>query len=151
MIVGAHTIIYSQNPRADTAFLRDVLKLSYIELGEDRLIFGLPPAEVMVHSGDKNDVHEFYLMCSDVDALLAKMKAHKVECAPVRKADWGSMTSITLPGGGKLGIYQPHHPHPKPMRAKAAKKKKKKKKAKKKAKKAPKKVVKKAKKSSKKR
>ncbi len=112
-------------------------------MGGGWLIFGLPPAEVAVHPGDKNDVHEFYLMCSDVNALLAEMTAHKVECAPVRKADWGSMTSVTLPGGGKLGIYQPHHPHPKPMRAKAA--------AKKKAKKAPKKAVKKAKKSSKKR
>ncbi len=27
MIVGAHSIIYSKNPVADTAFLRDVLKL----------------------------------------------------------------------------------------------------------------------------
>jgi len=25
---------------------------------------------------------------------------------------WGSITRLTLPGGGKLGIYQPKHPSP---------------------------------------
>jgi hypothetical protein len=25
------------------------------------------------------------------------------------------LTAITLPGGGKLGVYQPHHPRPGPV------------------------------------
>ena len=69
MIIGAHSIIYSTNPDADRAFLRDVLKLTNVDVGGGWLIFGLPPAEVAVHPSDKNDVHEFCLMCDDVEAL----------------------------------------------------------------------------------
>jgi hypothetical protein len=67
MLIGAHSIIYSSNPDADRAFLRDVLKLTNVDVGDGWLIFGLPPAEVAVHPSDKNDVHEFYLMCDDVE------------------------------------------------------------------------------------
>jgi len=81
VITGAHTIIYSQNPEADRAFLRDVLKFPFVDVGHGWLIFGLPPAEVAVHPSEKNDVHEFYLMCDDVDALVADLTARGTECA----------------------------------------------------------------------
>src|SRR5262249_34517433 len=83
---------------------------------EGWLIFGLPPAEVAVHPGDKNDVCEFYLMCDDAEALVAEMAARNVACDPVQNRGWGLLTSVTLPGGGKLGIYQPRHARPKPAR-----------------------------------
>src|SRR5215470_15756391 len=63
MIIGAHSIIYSKDPDADRAFLRDALRLTNVDAGEGWLIFGLPPAEVAVHPSENNDVHEFYLMC----------------------------------------------------------------------------------------
>ena len=116
MIIGAHSIIYSKNPEADRAFLRDVLKLPNVDAGDGWLIFGLPPAEVAVHPSGKNDVHEFYLMCDDVDALIAAMKERDVTCSPVENQGWGLLTRVTLPGGGKLGIYQPRHARPKAMR-----------------------------------
>jgi hypothetical protein len=50
MITGAHSIIYSTDAEADRLFLRDVLKLTNVDVGHGRLIFGLPPAEVAVHS-----------------------------------------------------------------------------------------------------
>ncbi len=115
MITGAHSIIYSTNPEADRAFLHDVLRLTHIDAGEGWLIFGLPPAEVAVHPSDRNDVHEFYLICDDVEALIAKMKRHHVPIAPVQNRDWGLLTRVTLPGGGKPGIYQPRHARPKPV------------------------------------
>ena len=49
MLIGAHSIIYSTNPDADRAFLRDVLALPNLDVGGGWLIFGLPPAEVAVH------------------------------------------------------------------------------------------------------
>ena len=58
MIIGAHSIIYSLNPEADRAFLRDVLKLAYVDAGDGWLIFSLPPAEVAVHPSDNNGLHE---------------------------------------------------------------------------------------------
>jgi len=113
MIIGAHSIIYSRNPDADRAFLRDVLRLTNVDVGEGWLVFGLPPAEVAVHPSDKNDVHEFYLMCDNVDALIAEMEEHGIGCGPVHSLGWGVLTHLMLPGGGKLGVYQPRHARPK--------------------------------------
>ena len=112
MITGVHSIIYSKNPEADRVFLRDVLRFPNVDVGGGWLIFGLPPGEVAVHPGEENDVHEFYLMCDNVESLIADMKTHNISCTPVRHMDWGSLTQVTLPGGGKLGIYQPRHARP---------------------------------------
>lgn len=112
MINGAHTIIYSTNPEADRAFLRDVLGLPSVDVGDGWLIFGLPPAEVAVHPSEKNDVHELFLMCEDIEAFVAKMKEHAIPCEEVQNQGWGLLTTLTLPGGGKLGVYQPRHERP---------------------------------------
>jgi hypothetical protein len=114
MIIGAHSIIYSSNAEADRAFLKDVIGLPHVDVGEGWLIFGLPPAEVAVHPSDENDVHELYLMTEDVQALVASMKERGVEAAPISNQGWGMLTQVTLPGGGKLGIYQPRHARPPP-------------------------------------
>ena len=126
-IIGAHSIIYSTSPGADRVFLKDVLKFPSVDVGDGWLIFGLPPSEVAVHPSEKNDVHEFYLMCDDVQALIAEMGRRGIACAPVLNLGWGVITQVTLPGGGKLGIYQPRHARPRAMRVgetarKAAKK-----------------------------
>ena len=113
MIIGAHSIIYSMNPEADRTFFRDVLKLPHVDVGGGWLIFGLPPSEVAVHPSDKNDAHEFYLMCDDIEALVLEMRRHNLICGPVQNQGWGLLTQLMLPGGGKLGIYQPKHARPK--------------------------------------
>jgi hypothetical protein len=115
MITGAHSIIYSKNPEADRAFLRDILKLTKVDVGHGWLIFGLPPAEVAVHPSDKNDQHEFYLMCDDIKVFAAQMKKNGIVCGPVDDQRWGLLSQLTLPGGGKLGVYQPRHARPEPM------------------------------------
>jgi catechol 2,3-dioxygenase-like lactoylglutathione lyase family enzyme len=120
-IIGAHSILYSRNAEADRAFLRDVLGLPGVDVGGGWLIFGLPPAEVAVHPSEKNDVHEFYLMCDDVAAFVARMEARGVRCDSVQNMGWGILTQVSLPGGGKVGVYQPRHARPKPMRAAAGK------------------------------
>ena len=115
MLTGAHSIIYSKNAEADRAFLRDVLALPSVDAGDGWLIFGLPPSEVAVHPSNKNDVHEFYLICDDVEAFVREMKSRRIDCEPVKDQAWGLLTGITLPGGGKLGVYQPRHPRPDPV------------------------------------
>jgi catechol 2,3-dioxygenase-like lactoylglutathione lyase family enzyme len=114
MITGAHSIIYSKDPEADRSFFRDVLNLSNVDVGQGWLIFGLPPAEVAVHPGE-NDEHEFYLMCDDVNAFVAEMKTKDITCGDVQDMGWGVLSQLTLPGGGKLGVYQPRHARPEPM------------------------------------
>ena len=111
-ITGAHAIIYSTDAEADRALLRDVFKLEHVDVGGGWLIFALPPAEVAVHPADENDRHELYLMTDDVTGFVAEMKQRNVACDAVQDQGWGLLTRITLPGGGKLGVYQPRHARP---------------------------------------
>jgi catechol 2,3-dioxygenase-like lactoylglutathione lyase family enzyme len=122
MVIGGHAIIYSKDAEADRAFLRDVLKLTHVDVGEGWLIFGLPPAELAVHPSSKNGVHEFYLLCDDVEAFVARMRRQGIACDAVQDHGYGLVTQVGLPGGGKLGVYQPRHARPKPMPAETARK-----------------------------
>ena len=88
MIIGAHTIIFSTNPEADRAFLRDVLHLSYVDSGDGWLIFKSPPAEIAVHPYKRNNVHTLYLMCDDIQAFMAEMKQLNVS---MRRRDGGGV------------------------------------------------------------
>ena len=110
MISGAHVIVYSKDAEADRAFFRDVLKFPWVDAGHGWLIFALPPAEVAFHPGESNGAHELYLMCDDLAAEMAALGAKGVECSKVHQERWGSITRITLPGGGAIGLYQPKHP-----------------------------------------
>jgi hypothetical protein len=112
MLTGAHCIIYSTNPDADRIFLRDVVKFQSVDAGNGWLIFGLPPAEIAIHPSEKNNIHEFYLICDDVALFVKDMKKHKIKCSPVKDQDWGLLTQLSLPVGGKLGVYQPKHARP---------------------------------------
>jgi hypothetical protein len=112
MINGAHWIIYSTNPEADRAFLRDVLKLPNVDAGGGWLIFALPPAEVAVHPSSTSDVPELYFMCEDIGTFMAAMVALGIRCAPVQTERWGLLTRVVLPGGGSIGVYQPRHARP---------------------------------------
>jgi len=115
MIHGAHAIVHSKDPEADRAFFRDVLRLPHVDAGEGWLIFGLPPSEVAVHPSEKNDVHELYLMCADIEAFAAAMRRRSVACGPVMDRGWGRLAEVTLPGGGTIGVYEPRHARPKPV------------------------------------
>lgn len=112
MIIGAHSIIYSKDPDADRAFLRDIIGFPHVDVGGGWLIFGLPPSEVAFHPSERNGVHEFYLMCDDIVAFIGEMSAKRVGCSTIHEEPWGRLTDITLPSGGKLGVYQPHHQRP---------------------------------------
>ncbi len=112
IISGAHSIIYTINPEADRSFFKDVLKLNNVDAGEGWLIFSLPPSEVAIHPSEKNNVHEFYLICDDIKAFTREMFKHNIICSPVSDQGWGLLTEITLPGGGKLGVYEPRHQRP---------------------------------------
>ncbi len=112
MIIGAHAIVFSTNPEADRVFLRDVLHLPNVGAGDGWLIFKSPPAEIAVHPYKRNNVHTLYLMCDDVQAFMAEMKQQSIACDELVEAEWGILTNISLPGGGKLGVYQPTHARP---------------------------------------
>jgi catechol 2,3-dioxygenase-like lactoylglutathione lyase family enzyme len=112
MINGAHVIIYTKNAEKTRAFFRDILKFPNVDAGHGWLIFKLPPAELGIHPAEKasDEAHELYLMCDDVKKTVAELKKKKIKCGPVQETGFGIMTSIQIPGGGKLGLYQPRHP-----------------------------------------
>ena len=111
MFRGAHAILFSADPEADRAFLRDVLDLPHVDSGGGWLIFQLPPAEVAVHPAESSGAVELYLVCDDVDATVADLRARGVVVeGGVSDQGWGRLATILLPGGGRLGIYEAHHP-----------------------------------------
>jgi catechol 2,3-dioxygenase-like lactoylglutathione lyase family enzyme len=112
MIRGAHVVLYSTDAEADRAFFRDVLEYRYVDAGHDWLIFALPPAELAIHPAEVNGSHELFLMCDDIKAFISHMAEHGVVCSELRTERWGSVTELTLPGGGALGVYEPTHPSP---------------------------------------
>ena len=120
MITGAHFLLYSKEPEADRAFFRDILGFRSVDVGEGWLIFALPPAELAVHPSDGNFVQShaghqmlgavLYLMCDDLRETITSLEAKNVRCTEVEQAPWGIRTTIPLPSGGELGLYQPTHP-----------------------------------------
>ena len=108
-IAGSHVIVYSRDADADRTFFDAVLGLRSVDAGGGWLIFALPPSEVAVHPG-KNDQHELYLMSADLRATMKALAARKIRCDEPVELQWGIRTAIRLPGGGRLGLYQPKHP-----------------------------------------
>jgi hypothetical protein len=111
-ILGAHVIVYSKKADADRKFLAELFGTQGADAGGGWMIYALPPAEIAVHPGDEGNTHELYVMVDDVEAFAAAMKKKKVACDAVSDQRWGMLTSITLPSGGKLGVYQPKHASP---------------------------------------
>ena len=120
MFTGTHLLLYSKNPEADRAFFRDVLNLRSIDVGGGWLIFAMPPSEAGVHplEGEFSQKHAghdllgavLYLMCDDLTSVISTLKEKNVVCSDVQAAEWGQATTIPLPSGGRIGLYQPAHP-----------------------------------------
>jgi len=120
MVNGAHVLLYSKKPEADRAFFRDVLGFRSVDAGGGWLIFALPPAEVAVHPTDDDEGRShggqrllgavLYLMCDDLTATVALLKSQKVRCTAIDEEPWGIKTTVRLPSGGEIGLYQPTHP-----------------------------------------
>jgi predicted enzyme related to lactoylglutathione lyase len=115
MITGVHAIVFSPDAERVRAFFADVLNLRSVDAGGGWLIFALPPAELAVHPADGAGHHELYLMCDDIHATLAELRAKDVQVArDVADQGWGLLAAIRLPDGTEFPIYQPRHPSPLP-------------------------------------
>jgi hypothetical protein len=115
-----HAIVFSPEAEKVRAFFGDVLGLSSVDAGGGWLIFALPPAEAGIHpsDGEKRQLHGgrrllgsvLYLMCDNLPALMKSLLAKGVSCSPVETEVWGIKTTIQLPSGSEIGLYQPTHP-----------------------------------------
>ena len=113
MITGVHAIIFSNDPERVRAFMRDVLGFPSVDAGGGWLIFALPPAELAAHPTDDGAHHKLYLMCDDIRATVTDLEAKGVEFTQeISDAGFGSITSLRLPDGEELALYEPRHPSP---------------------------------------
>ena len=120
MIHGAHFLLYSRDADADRQFLQSVLGLTGVDAGGGWMILGLPPAESAVHPATQSCVqrdagHEMlgavlYLRCDDLRATIKDLESRGASTSDVHTERWGIRTTVTLPSGGELGLYQPTHP-----------------------------------------
>ncbi len=119
VINGAHFILYSKNPEADQAVLYDLLKLGSVPAEEGRLILALPPAEIATHGGAGNPTQRhagrdllgviLYLMCDDLRSTVKVLNTKNIRCTEMEESEFGLKTTVILPSGGEIGLYQPSH------------------------------------------
>jgi hypothetical protein len=106
-------LLYSPEPEKLRAVFRDVFGWKHVDDGDGWLIFELPPAEVGVHPSDGDTHHQLSLMCDDVHATLAELRARGIEAeAEPVDAGYGITTTLILPGGVRVQLYEPRHASP---------------------------------------
>jgi len=114
-IIGSHMLLYTSEPEAVRAIFRDVFGWRHVDDGQGWLIFALPPAELGVHPAEGPTYeggthHQVTLMCDDIDATVADLSAKGVEVrGEPQNEGWGITTTLVLPGGLELMLYQPRH------------------------------------------
>jgi catechol 2,3-dioxygenase-like lactoylglutathione lyase family enzyme len=116
-IRGVHTMLYTSEPEALRAFLRDKLGLKGVDVGGGWLIFDVPEADMGCHPADANRVHgepsgtnhiSFY--CDDVRKTMEELKGRGVEFVDaISDRGYGLVTHFTVPGGFEVELYQPKY------------------------------------------
>jgi predicted enzyme related to lactoylglutathione lyase len=115
-IIGAHALVYTTEPETVRTIFREVFGFDHVDAGEGWLIFALPPAEVGVHPAEGPGFaagarHLLSFMCDDLDATIAELRAKGIEFRhePTDQG-YGIVTTMALPGGLDVQLYQPRHP-----------------------------------------
>jgi catechol 2,3-dioxygenase-like lactoylglutathione lyase family enzyme len=122
MITGIHGLIYSDDPDATRAFLRDVLGWLYVEdesTGPGWLIFNSGPSELGVHptSGTYEGQeyasprhHSISLACDDLESTMSDLRAKGARFGRgVDDYGFGPSTDLEVPGADPLLLYQPSY------------------------------------------
>jgi catechol 2,3-dioxygenase-like lactoylglutathione lyase family enzyme len=109
-VTGAHVLLYASDAESLRATLRDVFGWKYVDAGDGWLIFALPPAEIGVHPAHGESRHELSLICDDVYATRADLRARGIEVrGEPEDLGFGVGVTIVLPGGVELLLYEPRH------------------------------------------
>ena len=122
MITAVHTLVYADDPDAARAFFRDVLGMPSADTGGGWLIFKTGPSEMGVHprsweyaghSGSTDQRFDLSLMCDDLEATMAELRAKGAEFeGELQEEPWGITTQLRIPGAGTMTLYQPTYDPP---------------------------------------
>lgn len=114
-ITGAHALLYTEEPEALRDIFRDVFGFPHVDSGDGWLIFALPPAELGIHPAegptfDSGVRHQLTLMCDDIVATVEELRSKGVDVRgdPLDEG-WGVTTTLVLPGGVDVMLYEPRH------------------------------------------
>ena len=113
-VTGTHVLLYTPEAEALRAVFRDVRGWNSSDAGEGWLIFALPPGELGVHPSEAGDSHhELALTCDDIGGTVAELRTRGIEFReePL-DLGWGIGTTMLLPGGVEVLLYEPRHPQP---------------------------------------
>jgi predicted enzyme related to lactoylglutathione lyase len=123
VITAVHTLIYSDDPEATRAFLRDVLGWSSVQDPDSSPpwpIFKTGSSELGVHptSGGEGDNayssprhHSISLMCDDIEATKTDLEARGATFTTgIVDYGFGRAAHLDVPGAGDLMVYEPRHP-----------------------------------------
>jgi catechol 2,3-dioxygenase-like lactoylglutathione lyase family enzyme len=111
MITGVHGLVYTSEPEAVRAIFRDVFGWEHVDAGEGWLIFKLPPTELGVHPAEHSVRRDLSLMCDDLEATMAELRAKGIEFrGEPQEEGFGITVTMLLPGGTELMLYEPRHP-----------------------------------------
>ena len=114
-IVGAHVLLYTTEPEALRATLRDVFGWHHVDAGDGWLIFRLPPAELGVHPAEGPTYasgmrHQLTLMCDDIHATVRELRSKGIEVRGEPEDEgWGISVMTVLPGGVEVMVYEARH------------------------------------------
>jgi predicted enzyme related to lactoylglutathione lyase len=114
-ITGAHVLLYTSDPDALRATLRDAFGWKHVDAGEGWLIFALPPAELGVHPAEGPTYesgmrHQFTLMCDDIGSTISQLRRKGVEVnGQPQDEGFGLTVMLNLPGGVEVMLYEPRH------------------------------------------
>lgn len=114
-IVGTHLLLYTSEPEALRAVLRDTFGFANVDAGDGWLIFAMPPAEMGVHPAEgptyeSGNRHQVSFMCDDIVSTVADLRARGVSIdGEPRDEGWGITVMMTLPGDARVMLYEPRH------------------------------------------
>ncbi len=114
-VIGAHMLLYSTEPEALRATLREVFGWPHVDAGDGWLIFRLPPAELGVHppegpSYEAGVRHQLSFMCDDIHRTIGQLRARGIEVKGEPEDEgFGITVMLGLPGGVEVMLYEPRH------------------------------------------
>jgi predicted enzyme related to lactoylglutathione lyase len=115
-IIGTHMLLYTSQPEALRATLRDVFGWKHVDAGDGWLIFKLPPSELGVHPAEGSTYesgvrHQLTLVCDDIEATIRELRSKGIEVKGEPEDEgWGVTVMLVLPGKVEVMLYEPRHP-----------------------------------------
>jgi hypothetical protein len=108
-------LLYTSEPDAVRAILRDVFGWRHVDAGDGWLIFALPPSEIGVHPAEGPTYasgvrHQFSLMCDGIEKTIAELRSKGITVdGKPQDEGWGITVMLKLPGGLDVMLYEPRH------------------------------------------